>query len=220
MQVLALAAILFSLPALAQTPDVEASRPLTVVGTVKVGPCPGAWILEGNTGERYELDPRRTDTGIGDRATFQGDLYPRISICKAHAWMDVKAVTQIERFADRVASVAARGGKPIDLTAGNAILVVALDQLASWLRLARTVRVKIPASMQVSVGVPASQRELLPKLMEVTRANFDLMKGVQVLTLPEDTSARVIVRIDEAEVTFPSVDALLAEVTRYARQGS
>lgn len=219
MRVLALAVVLLSVPAFAQTPDAKASRPLTVIGTVKVGPCPGAWILESDRGARYELDPRRADIRIGDRATLQGNLYPRISICKTHAWMDVKSVAQIERFAPRVAGVAASGAKPIDLTAGNAILVFALDQLEPGLRLARAVRAKIPASMQVSVGVPASQRQWLPKLLAVTRANFGLMQGIQVLALPEDTSARVIVRVDAEEVTFPSVETLLAEVSRYARQG-
>ena len=219
MRVLLLALIGLSLPAFAQSPGAGARRALTVTGTVQPGPCPNALTLVSDAGERYELDPGRLTAKVGQHATFRGKLYPRISICRAHAWLDIQTVTPAEPHAPEALQAATPDeAKAVDLTTGQVILVVGLDQLGEGLKQARALRARLPKSMQVAVGIPAHQRRLLPQLFAVTRNDFDLMQDIQVLALAEDMTAKVLVRVGEDDIAFPSIEALLEELKRRAGQ--
>ena len=76
-----MALFVVSQPALPQSPEAQVNRPLTVIGTVKAGSCPNGLTLRSDTGESYQLDPRRSAVRLGQRATFQGNLYRRVSLC-------------------------------------------------------------------------------------------------------------------------------------------
>ncbi len=201
-----------------QSSEALAHRATTVIGTVKAGRCEKSLTLVTDTNEAYELDPTRTKVKIGERAVFQGSLYPRISLCKAHAWLDVQSVAPIALLAASAVTNTSQATEVNDknLTGGTVVLVVALSDLPTGLKNAQRIKSALPPTSIVAVGVPTSQRNLLPKLFEATRSNFDLMKGVHVMALSEGRAGSVIVRNGETETPFANIDVYLSELKNRA----
>lgn len=215
----------WAMPVSAEDMRASINRPLTVVGRLEAGACAQALTLAAQTGERYELGPKRITVRPGERARFDGRVYPRISLCGRYPWVDVTSMTVLASTPATAASAAETvpnnpsglDPSPSDLGGAIAILVAPLDRIEQGLREAQALRTRLPPSVQVAVGVPANQRVLLPRLLALSQREPRVLAEVAVAVLPEDTTHRALLRFGENEQGFASVEALLEALKRDAR---
>jgi len=198
-----------SLPVSAQQDPTRTKRSVSVTGVLIDGPCPGAVVLRADSGNRYELDRTRVSARAGLRMTVQGDVYPRVSVCKSAPWLDVHSPSSVSPTIRPAGAETPQPGQA-DLSGATVILVSRLAELDQGLARARALAGRLPASLSVAVGVPGSPSALLTQLDAVTKGNRDLMSDVHVLALPDDTSSPILLRRDELDMPFSSIDALLA----------
>lgn len=197
-------------------------RSVSVTGVVERGSCARALTLRTNAGERYELDTARTALKIGDRGTYAGTLYPRISICNAFAWLDVakNAVTvQTSRAINEQKPAASERETTV-------MLVSSRDQLEARLREAKQVKGQLPEWVKVIVGLRSAEGEtaharwqiLAQTLIEITNKDWDLLDGVPIQVIESRTPDGVIQHSPTGERAFPNMAAFLTAWNRENRR--
>jgi hypothetical protein len=194
-------------PALAEPQAIGAHAPLDIAGEVIAGPCPKAFTLRSDDGKRYELDAGRVSVRAGQRVQAKGVLYPRVSLCRVHPWLDLRM--------GATHGTDTRAARPAQATTANTdatttvTLVSALDQLGSTLEAGQRLRAVLAPSVRMVIGVAANQRALLPKLYQVTRGNWQLMEGLEVHAVAS-TNDKYILRTHDSDRAFVSQRELLA----------
>lgn len=211
---LAAALVVVPLVASAQPRAVYESTPLKARGVVEEGPCPAALVLRAQDGARFELDRARIGAlRIGESIAVEGGVYSRVSVCRRYPWLDLTKVNAQPARPPGVAPVLSGLPKrPIHQPAPWILIVVApISQLRESLEAAQALRNGLPNDLPLAVGVAAPQKELIPALTRAIGENFDLIEGLQVMQVEADTASKYLLRSDDGDLPFASLEVLLSE---------
>ena len=223
-RMLVVAALLSAGGGLAQQSRPVDRRSASIEGTVEQGPCTQALTLRAKNGERFEIDPARTPLKVGDRGTYTGTAYPRISICNSFAWLEI---TSLDNGSAPPRSAQASRTSPAE-QATTVMLITAGAQLDARLREAKDLKGQLPAQVKVVVGLRGAQapdaqaqwKMLAATLIELKNQNDDpdLLTGIAIQVIEPSTPDGLIEQSAAGERSFPTLAAFLAEWKRDARR--
>ena len=171
-----------------------------------------------SNGTRYEVDPKRSLLKVGSRGSYQGKVYPRISICQKYPWFDVDVGNQ-----NRIAANQTQKETVVTYDGSTSIQLVASQaQLQQRLREASELKEQMPAGVLVSVGLRptgvSSAREkwqiLKNAANEIRKGDWRLLEKIQLHVISPNTPDGVIQRSPKGERNFPDVATFLIEWNR------
>jgi hypothetical protein len=223
-RMLVVTALLSAGGVLAQQSRPVDKRSASIEGTVEQGPCTRALTLRAKNGERFEIDPTRTALKAGDRGTYSGTVYPRISICNSFAWLDISSSNN--GSASTPTAQAPRVNPAEQET--TVMLVSSRPQLDARLREAKDLKSKLPAQVKVVVGLRGAQapdaqaqwKALAATLIELKNNNDDpdLLTGIAIQVIEPSTPDGLIQQSAAGERFFPTVAAFIDELNRESRR--
>lgn len=188
------------------------SNSVVVTGILENGPCRGTLVLRSSTNAYEFSDSTKLNLKVGDRVLIHGIVYPKISRCKVYSWLEAKNVTVDDSNATgALESLPTLNAKRTLAPNAKVILVSTLQDLSVQLTQARSLKKRMPASVNVTVGVLATQRQLLPQLYNVTKQDFNLMNGVQIEAIEGRQPKSVIVLSNDNESTYKDIQSFLGE---------
>ena len=196
-----------------QTRTLYENAPISVRGTVQAGPCDSALLLRTDDGKLYEIDRKRTRVVAGQRIVAKGSVYPRVSVCQRYPWIDLTTVDSQAALPEGVAPViSSLPSKPNVMPADWTLIIVgSLDTLRAKLEEAQTLRKRIPAELAVAVGVSATSKTLLPALGAAIGDSFELLNGVQVTQIDAEAASKYLLRGNDQDEAFTTIDVLVSE---------
>ena len=196
-----------------QTRTLYESAPLTVRGTVQAGPCDSALLLRADDGKLYELDRKRVRVVAGQRIVAKGSVYPRVSVCQRYPWVDLTTVDSQAALPEGVSPViSSLPSKPNVMPAEWTLIIVgSIDTLRATLEEAQTLRKRIPLELAVAVGVSATSKTLLPALGAAIGDSFERLNGVQVTQIDAEAASKYLLRGNDQDEAFSTIDVLVAE---------